>query len=406
MAAQSMPKGLLAHIWRDTSGDVIFMEVGGDILNALQRLLQKPLGATLQACSAGVTEAPKHPLLLLASSVPKVCTNFSQDALEQPMPDALDWTTTLHGGIPGDHTHAEEYGLESQEKLHSQDCLRCLKEYGKRRPVLPGSYCEYCNTVWTPGNLCGAGTESPCYCPSCGVEATVDGSAGSCSNCGSQRVCTFGQVLSWPHCARCVADGRITSQMCGNGRCNKCGERGLPVCLQCGYCDACSVEGLGYSPPGAPNAPSITNSTGRLCHDPRGPFLLTNALEILKASPATIAGLSLSANCPVEFSCREPVSITPDMLREMVLRGLLGSPEVLTHTFPPRGRSSRRTHHLRHHSRTGGGNANHDGPSRSMQGGNSDGDPKVDTGSVSESDSGGSFIQSFNIVTPTTADSG
>mmetsp|Transcript_108851 Transcript_108851/g.303501 ORF Transcript_108851/g.303501 Transcript_108851/m.303501 type:complete len:393 (+) Transcript_108851:60-1238(+) len=344
MPVQGMLEGLLAQLWRDASGNAVFMEAGAEFVSALQCLLKQPLGAVLGACNEKGVDESWHPLLALALSATKIWAG-SHGIEEVGVLGPLDWSAVLQGGstCQADYPdvtrmwqqspHKQQHQHQHQQQ-HWQDCLRCLKEFGQRRLVPPGSYCEYCNAVWTPGAISHSLLQNvSCYCPGCGVEAAVDATTGSCSECKSQRVCTFGQVLAWPHCAKCTSTGYDMSCMDEDRVCIECGGSGSPTCARCECCDACSLAQLGYAPPGVP---FVACREGPSLEALRRRFLITNRFEVVEACTEKVTKLAAAAGCDVERMSVQPVLVTPERLRKLVLRALLGSAEVLECTFPPR----------------------------------------------------------------------
>lgn len=302
----------VAHVLRADSGDAVLLSVDGETLQALFQVLQEPL-AGMAGSFMGTDAAAPHALFNLVSSaevLPEVFAPGIRDAMNE-------WKAPQDG----DAGSRVPY------------CMRCLKEFGQRRTVVPGSACGFCNCVQSP-----FGTNE-LYCPCCGCDATLD-LGGACSQCSSQRACTLAQIESWPFCASCTASGR-QGYMHNSKPCMRChfNSRGKPTCNTCGCCDVCSVRTLHAcleALAGRSRVAASQQQTGAK------PYLITNSLEVFEASKAKEAELVASCGIDGQRVSREQVTLSSVQLREMLFSAFIGSTCVVTRTFPPREHHQRK----------------------------------------------------------------
>lgn len=176
--------------------------------------------------------------------------------------------------------------------------------------------------------------------------------------------------------------------MQGGNACSECGYSKERCCGHCGCCDQCALRQLGYSVNATVGELCLDVAVGfapwtRSCASPIAShgasaacstvashgstrYLLTNTLEVTESSAGKVIEL-VTAFQGRDHNGKginaETVYVTPEKLRELVLRALLGSTEVLRQSFPPRAvthsRRNRSSSHGAANRPGSGGTENH-----------------------------------------------
>lgn len=272
------------QLLRAPSGDVIFLEGNAEFVDALVRLLQAPLGSVLQSCSGGgKSKQVNHPFFHLTASIPRLRDAVFTAEKEDVIPPALDLAKVLGGQV--------QSKVDAKPFAHkAADCLYCLKTSGKV-PAQKHVQCKSCRGSTFPH---------------------------------------FQSVVEASFCAKCMSTGCSKQRMVSNRVCTQCGALNARTCCSCQWCDACSLILLGYEVPGMPSQANA---------DPTGSFkdvakfMVTNSLEVFEASPVKMIELVSQVVDSFKGLKTCSVQVTPDHLKEIAVRGFLGSEKVLTDTF-------------------------------------------------------------------------
>eukprot|EP00419_Tripos_fusus_P090619 CAMPEP_0172841664 /NCGR_PEP_ID=MMETSP1075-20121228/30145_1 /TAXON_ID=2916 /ORGANISM="Ceratium fusus, Strain PA161109" /LENGTH=300 /DNA_ID=CAMNT_0013685669 /DNA_START=40 /DNA_END=939 /DNA_ORIENTATION=+ len=273
------------QLLRAPSGEVIFLESNAEFVDALVWLLQAPLGSVLQSCSGdGVSKKVTHPFFHLTASIPRIRDAVFTAKKKDVIPQALDLAKVLSG-----QTHSK---VDAKPPATHADCLYCLKVNAAKRPKQKHVQCPHCCVVVT----------------------------------------TFQQVVQWAYCAKCVSQGQGSYYMVNNQVCTQCGVSNARTCNSCQWCDACSLTLSGFELPGMP-PPQAAKACPTGSFKDTAKFMVTNSLEVFEASPVKMIELVSQVVDGFKGLKTCTAQVTPDHLKEIALRGLLGSEKVLTDTF-------------------------------------------------------------------------
>lgn len=269
------------QLLRDPSGDVLFLEANAEFVDVLVKVFQAPFGSVLSACMSegkqkcGV-DNPKHALLNLALSVPRLRDAVFSGKKEDAIPSKISFGDL----VPVDPT-------KRKPGTPPRHCLPCLKINGRVTAFTPGQ-CRHCNFTGLPH---------------------------------------FSNVLQWAFCCKCVSQNGGIFQLAPNRTCSVCKTGQVRTCTHCDLCDACSLAELGYQIEGVPErvAQSAFKESAK--------FMVTNTLEVFEASPVKMVELMAGTVDSFKGMRTCTVLVTEDHIKQLLLRSLLGSTQVLSETF-------------------------------------------------------------------------
>lgn len=121
--------------------------------------------------------------------------------------------------------------------------------------------------------------------------------------------------------------------MCPGRTCTSCSSAAARACSFCSSCDVCTIRDLGYTVTGMPAETPYTPCTFK----ETAKFMVTNTLEVFEASPVKMVELMSGTVDSFKGIKTCSMKVTPDLIKQLVLRSLLGSAQVLTETFQSGG---------------------------------------------------------------------
>lgn len=306
------------QLLRAPSGAVIFLEANSDFVDMLIGLLKAPLGALMQSCVDSDTESKAElPFLSMTKSIPQLRDAVFSAPKSEVTPKPVTWDDVLT------KQHIEEM------KVRSDKCLYCLKS-GAQRQLQQGRFCNHCALVSGPHDLQASST-----CRNC-RQVLNPRPNGTCPQC-NQAMCIVvvnqAHLNAAAHCARCVAK----SQMANGRTCSNCKSGNVRTCNSCSWCDACSVQELGFEVEGLTTTKTNSTQAPAAFLKDTAKFMITNKLEVFEVSPVKMIELMAGQCDGFKGLKTSTVTVTKEHVKELVFHAFCGSSEVLTATFPAKG---------------------------------------------------------------------